>query len=120
MFEIGKEYKIVREYDGNGVKGNFSFINIEDKKPNSNFADKLTICVWGDHFGGNANDTIKIKAVRAFGEKAKKDKNEKWIKELQCNCNLEDLQLIKGNGEINSELPIMTELPQSSEDNLPF
>lgn len=118
MFEIGKEYRIARVYNGEGQKGEFAFINIEDKKPNGKFADKLTICVWGNHFSGQVGESVVLKAVQSFGLKPKKGQNGEWRKELQCTCSIDNLGI--GKSVFVAEQTQLSEVLPNDEDVLPF
>ena len=120
MFDQNIEYEIKRIYNGSGAKGLFSFITIEDKKkPNSKYADKVTVCVWGQNVDAVQGDSFIIKGYAPFGMVAKKDQKGEWSKEQQCVC--KDFEIVKnGAKQSDTAIPQMTELPQSSEDNLPF
>ncbi len=122
MFDQNIEYEIKRIYNGSGAKGLFSFIIIEDKKkPNSKYADKVTVCVWGQNVDAVQGDSFIIKGYAPFGMVAKKDQKGEWSKEQQCVC--KDFEIVKSNGVSNpngSLPPQLTELPQSSEGDLPF
>lgn len=120
MFEINKEYEIKRIYNGNGAKGDFAFITIEDKKANWKFADKLTICVWGENVDAEEGDMLVLKTVQSFGLKAKKDQKGEWSKELQCVCTSSDFDVIKNHFGGTSEMPPITNLAEVDDDKLPF
>ena len=123
MFEIGKEYKVIRIYNGRGEKGEFAFIGIEYKTPKMRYGDRLTVCVWGNQVGVAVNDSIIIKAVSLFGNKPKKNDKNEWVSELQCNCKLADLEIVHSgmqSTKTNDAPPKFNELPVDEDDKLPF
>ena len=120
MFELKTEYDIKRIYNGNGAKGDFAFINIEDKKASGKFADKLTVCVWGENVDAEDGDSIVINSVLSFGLKAKKNQKEEWIKELQCTCRAEDFEIIKDQIDMDGEIPPQAKLEEVDNEKLPF
>ena len=122
-FTFNKEYKITRVYNGNGAKGDFSFVTIENKKENSKYASRCTICVWGSNVDCSQNDGLII-LNGFFDMKYSKDQSGKERFELQCTCEVSDLKIVYSYMQRattnDASTPQLTELPQSEDDNLPF
>ena len=127
MFLIGQgtKYKVVFIKGGSGVRGEYTFITVEDKlKNNQKFPERLKINVWGKNLEGiiAKENYITITGVKEVGLVFSQDKNDesKTYQNLTITCDPSCVQLdsaVVQQGQTNEtySVPVIDDL-----SDLPF
>ena len=126
MFKINgsKKYKVTHIKGGEGQKGGYTFLTIEDGLTGGQrYPDKLKINLWGENLEGKVmkDSFIKIIGANGVGIVDSQDKNDpnKRYRTLTIECGTGDIQVVSETAETKIE-PVTELEPIADGVQLPF